>query len=228
MLSSKDVFIEKSEIQSSININSSEHFSLKESKAVGINLINSSVTNKIEYTEIRGVQHGVYLNHSSIVILKSMIYGGDGWGRDPATGSGIYAVSQSSVYIDYESIVESGHNFRGDMEPFYTDNTSSIVFINNKSQTFELYSNYPNPFNPETTIKYNLPADQSVYQVKIKIYDALGQLITTLINEPQNPGMHTVKCNGKNGIGQTMPSGIYFCVVEAGQFNSTQKMLLVR
>ena len=99
---------------------------------------------------------------------------------------------------------------------------------NNKSQTFELYANYPNPFNPETTIKYALSVDQSVYQVKVKIYDALGRVITTLINEPQNPGMHTVKWNGKNMSGQNMPSGIYFCVVEAGSFKATQKMLLVR
>ena len=99
---------------------------------------------------------------------------------------------------------------------------------NNKLQTFELYPNYPNPFNPETTIKYALPTDQSVYQVKVKIYDALGRLISTLSNEPQNPGLHSVKWNGKNSSGQSMPSGIYFCEVKAGQFKATKKMLLVR
>ena len=99
---------------------------------------------------------------------------------------------------------------------------------NTKFQTFELYANYPNPFNPETTVKYNLPADQSVYPVKVKIYDALGRLISTLKNEQQNTGLHTVKWNGKNSPGQNMPSGIYFCVVEAGQFRAAQKMLLVR
>jgi hypothetical protein len=97
-----------------------------------------------------------------------------------------------------------------------------------KSQTLELYSNYPNPFNPETTIKYNLPVDQSVYSVKIKLYDALGRLITTLKDESQNPGMHTVKWNGKNLSGLNMPSGIYFCVVQAGPCQTAQKMLLVR
>jgi hypothetical protein len=99
---------------------------------------------------------------------------------------------------------------------------------NNKSQTFELYANYPNPFNPETTIKYNLPADQQAYPVKIKIYDALGRLITTLINEKQNPGEHSVKWNGTNTAGQNIPSGIYFCVVEVAGYRAIQKMLLVR
>ena len=99
---------------------------------------------------------------------------------------------------------------------------------NNKFQTFELFPNYPNPFNPETTIKYNLPAKQTVYQVKVKIYDALGRLITTLKDESQNPGMHSIRWNGKNTAGQNMPSGIYFCVVEAGKYKATQKMLLVR
>ena len=94
--------------------------------------------------------------------------------------------------------------------------------------TFKLFANYPNPFNPETTIKYALPVNQAKYRVKIKIYNALGQLITTLRDEPQNPGIHSVKWDGKNTAGQNMPSGIYFCVMEADQFKATQKMLLVR
>ena len=108
------------------------------------------------------------------------------------------------------------------------ENSTSINSCLISPKEFVCTQNYPNPFNPETTIKYNLPANQSVYPVKIKIYDALGRLITTLKNEPQNPGIHSVKWNGKNTAGQSMPSGIYFCVVEAGQFKATQKILLVR
>lgn len=106
--------------------------------------------------------------------------------------------------------------------------TTRLIERNSNLTHYTLYQNYPNPFNPETTIKYNLPADKSVYQVKVKVYDALGQLITSLVNELQNPGIHTIKWNGKNTAGQTMPSGIYFCVVEASSFKTAQKMLLVR
>ena len=95
-------------------------------------------------------------------------------------------------------------------------------------QEFELFSNYPNPFNPETTIRYNLPADQSSYRVIIKIYDVLGQLVVTLRDEQQRPGLYHVIWDGRNSMGQTVPSGVYFCVLEAGSFKATQKMLLVK
>ncbi len=112
---------------------------------------------------------------------------------------------------------------------FVSHDATSIQYpVSNNPKDFELYSNYPNPFNPETTIKYTLPPDKSIYSVKIKIYNVLGQLINTLINEPQSPGLHKIKWNGKNTAGQNMPSGIYFCVVEAGQIKATQKILLVR
>ena len=112
---------------------------------------------------------------------------------------------------------------------FVSHDATSIEYPESSNpKDFRLFANYPNPFNPETTIKYALPADQSFYQVKVKIYDALGQLITTLIDEQQNPGLHTLVWKGQNAAGQAVPSGIYFCVVEAGAFKATQKMLLVR
>jgi len=98
----------------------------------------------------------------------------------------------------------------------------------NTPEKFQLHANYPNPFNPETTIKYFLPADKSLYQVVIKIYDALGKLVMTLKDEPQKPGVYTVEWSGKNATGHPLPSGIYLCVIQAGQFKATQKMLLIR
>ncbi|MCK4558682.1 MAG: T9SS type A sorting domain-containing protein [Calditrichia bacterium] len=96
------------------------------------------------------------------------------------------------------------------------------------AQNFKLYSNYPNPFNPETTIRYNLPGDQSSYRVVIKIYDVLGQLVVTLRDEQQPPGLYQLTWDGRNSMGQAVPSGVYFCVLDAGSFKATQKMLLVR
>ncbi len=143
-----------------------------------------------------------------------------------------------AVFRDSVSKITGGKAyapFGDDGYPIYTDATSqyqilsSIFYENGKIIfNFQLYPNYPNPFNPETTIKYNLPADQLFYQVKVKIYDALGRLTSTLINELQNPGLNTVKWNGKSAAGQNMTSGIYFCFVHAGQYKATQKMLLVR
>ncbi|MEJ2629219.1 MAG: FlgD immunoglobulin-like domain containing protein, partial [bacterium] len=98
----------------------------------------------------------------------------------------------------------------------------------NSPEKFQLHANYPNPFNPETTIKYSLSAEKAVYQVVINIYDALGKLVMTLKDEPQKPGIYTVKWNSKDTAGHSLPSGIYLCVVQAGQFKAVQKMLLIR
>ena len=97
-----------------------------------------------------------------------------------------------------------------------------------KPETFKMFYNYPNPFNPETTVRYNLPVDQSSYRVISKIYDVLGQLVITLRDEQQRPGLHQLTWDGRNAAGQAMPSGVYFLTLEAGHFKATQKMLLVR
>ena len=67
----------------------------------------------------------------------------------------------------------------------------------NTPEKIQLHANYPNPFNPETTIKYSLPAEKTVYQVVIKIFDALGKLVVTLKDELQKPGVYTIKWKGK-------------------------------
>jgi len=99
---------------------------------------------------------------------------------------------------------------------------------NNSPSAFELFQNYPNPFNPQTTIRYSLPDNQSVFPVVVQIYDILGQLVITLKNERQHPGMYNLTWDGRDVSGQLLPSGIYFCQLSAGRYNATQKMLLVR
>jgi Ca-activated chloride channel family protein len=93
---------------------------------------------------------------------------------------------------------------------------------------FKLFANYPNPFNPETTIRYNLPPDQTSYRVVIKIYNVLGELIITLRDEHQQPGMYQLTWDGRNAAGQAVPSGVYFLTLEAGKFKASQKLLLVK
>jgi hypothetical protein len=109
------------------------------------------------------------------------------------------------------------------VDPTDIENESKVVPGN-----FKLFANYPNPFNPETRIRYNLPADQSTYRVIIKIYNVLGELIITLRDENQQPGMYQLTWDGRNSAGQVVPSGVYFLTLEAGKFKATQKMLLVK
>jgi len=86
--------------------------------------------------------------------------------------------------------------------------------------TFVLYNNYPNPFNPETKIKYQLPNDSNV---KIEIYDIMGKKVQTLVNERQNAGTHLIVFDGKG-----FASGLYFYSIQAGKFRDVKKMVLLK
>lgn len=89
-----------------------------------------------------------------------------------------------------------------------------------KSLDFELAQNYPNPFNPRTTIGYQIPERAFII---IKIYDVLGNEITTLVNEEKIAGSYEIEFDGSS-----LPSGIYYYRITAGDFSQTNKMVLIK
>ncbi len=100
-------------------------------------------------------------------------------------------------------------------------NSEGDIFVNG----YMLYQNYPNPFNPFTKINYSLPAiNKSSVNVKLIIYDVLGNELLTLINERQSPGNYSANFDGKN-----FPSGIYIYRLEAdGMIRSSRRMVLLK
>lgn len=86
-------------------------------------------------------------------------------------------------------------------------------------------SNYPNPFNPSTTISYNLPQNG---QVTLNVYNSRGQRVRALVSARQAAGQHTVTWNGTDDHGRNMASGVYFYKVETAGSSSVSKMLLVK
>lgn len=90
---------------------------------------------------------------------------------------------------------------------------------------YRLFSNYPNPFNPTTTISYSL---FSASKVELKIYNALGQEIRMLVNARQPTGTHRVEWDGRDDNGNLAASGLYFYQLRAGSFVETRKMILIR
>ena len=91
--------------------------------------------------------------------------------------------------------------------------------------TFILFQNFPNPFNPKTTIQYELSV---MANVELIIYNALGQKVRTLVQETQNAGSKAVVWNGTDDISKTVDSGIYFYRLQVGGEIQTRKMLLIR
>ena len=90
---------------------------------------------------------------------------------------------------------------------------------------FVLNDNYPNPFNPITTIKYEIPNDGKVLLV---IYNLLGQEVITLINNEQWAGKYSVRWNGTNQFGNQVSTGTYFYFLKTQNNQSVKKMLLLK
>lgn len=90
---------------------------------------------------------------------------------------------------------------------------------------FTIRQNFPNPFNPETNIRYALPKDA---RVEISVFNTLGQRVKTLINHWQPAGYHSVIWNGTNEAGQPVSSGTYFYSIRAGNYSAVKRMLLLK
>lgn len=119
---------------------------------------------------------------------------------------------------DTITIVESG------------DGIIDEYMATNKPSEFTLYQNFSNPFNPDTWIPYQLADDEDV---KIRIYDASGQLVRTLDIGQKPAGFYANKSkaaywNGKNEDGEQVSSGVYFYTIQAGDFTATRKMILIK
>jgi FlgD Ig-like domain len=92
--------------------------------------------------------------------------------------------------------------------------------------SFALYPNAPNPFNPETTIRYDVPAGGA--RVSIVVYDIAGRRVRTLLDSNAPAGGHSVVWDGRDEHGQGAASGVYFCRMIAGSFVQTRKMVLLK
>ena len=91
---------------------------------------------------------------------------------------------------------------------------------------FALSDNYPNPFNPTTNISFSIPMQTDV---RINIYNIMGQLVTNVTNEQLNAGTYSMQWNGTDQSGNMLPSGLYFYELEAGnEFRQIKKMTLVK
>jgi hypothetical protein len=103
--------------------------------------------------------------------------------------------------------------------------TTSIKSSNISLNEFSLETNYPNPFNPSTTIMYHIP---KLSFVTLKVYDVMGSEVATLVNEEKQIGSYKVEFNSHSGEVRNLPSGIYFYRLQAGNFVETKKMLLMK
>ncbi len=112
-----------------------------------------------------------------------------------------------------------------EISSFLFDEASAIKNNQGIPSDYVLNQNYPNPFNPSTTISYYLP---EIADVKIEIFNLLGERVKLWELQSQNQGAHSVKWNGKDSFGNTLPSATYICRMTSNEFSIANKMLLIK
>jgi len=136
---------------------------------------------------------------------------------DPRGGI-VYLGGIATIYFHSTSL-GIGTTFSGTIKPLST--TLGVKGISHSlPANFKLDQNYPDPFNPVTVIRYDLP---KLSQVSIVVYDILGRKVETLVNEEKSPGHYQVSLDASR-----LPSGVYFYRLQAGAFTQTKKMLLLK
>ena len=116
-----------------------------------------------------------------------------------------------------ETIDMGAYEFQGDPQ----SNDGNEITIPEITQI----SNYPNPFNPTTTISFDLASEPNV---NITVYNVKGQKVKQLMNEQLSIGQHSIEWNGKDTNNKSVSSGIYFYKISAGKSTSMRKMLLLK
>ncbi|MBV6420072.1 MAG: hypothetical protein DAHOPDDO_01299 [Ignavibacteriaceae bacterium] len=119
-----------------------------------------------------------------------------------------------------DSLRYSKWNAGSTFYPFTWTDYTSIENEVQPIQTFNLFQNFPNPFNPTTKIRYEIP---EMSFVTIKVYDVLGKQILSLVNEEKSAGNYEIEFNGKE-----LASGIYYYRIAADNFSQTKKMILLK
>jgi hypothetical protein len=113
---------------------------------------------------------------------------------------------------------------------FFPDIISEVQNSNKIITDYTLEQNFPNPYNPTTTIKYQIP---ELSFVTVKVYDVLGKEVTTIVDEEKSAGSYEVEFSAIGGSAfggnaTSLPSGIYFYRLKANDFTQTKKMILLK
>ncbi|HEX9253485.1 MAG TPA: T9SS type A sorting domain-containing protein, partial [Ignavibacteriaceae bacterium] len=155
------------------------------------------------------------LKDSKIEKLKNWVSIGFIKGKGTTTDISDYSFVDEPISSGFYSYRLKQNDFGGS---YKYSNVIDVNFI--IADDFRLSQNYPNPFNPSTTIEYQIP--QSSF-VTIKVYDALGKEVVTLVNEEKPAGIHEVNFEPKD-----LTSGLYLYKIKAGSFEQTRKMILLK
>ncbi len=194
--------------------------------------LNSSSNLTITYSDLKDGEEAIFIDDSSSMWLEANIAGNPLF----LEGAGNYCLSEYSPCIDAginyfqwngEEVInldpESYYGSNIDMGCYESNYTGGdidkIIPVNIK------LNNYPNPFNPETTISFSL---NKPGRTELTIYNIKGQKVQTLLNDQLDPGRYEIVWNGKDQNNRSVSSGVYFYKLQSGRHTATKKMILMK
>jgi hypothetical protein len=200
----------------------------------GYGLVVNYDADKFEFVEVTpaendlleaGGETPIFLQQSEagqVTVANAIVSG------DAATGAGAVATLTFRVLREFEDFarieIANGVLF----DPDQLSNQAIVMGALNLQSTpteFALMQNFPNPFNPETTVKYNLAETADVH---LQIYNIVGQVVRTLVADRQAAGRYQVRWDGMDDRGAAVSSGIYFYQITAGKFQDVKRLMLLK
>lgn len=175
--------------------------------------------------ECRGTIQGQYIESLDKTLFFLLVYSNAA--SDESIRFKVYSSSSNEVLDVTETIEFSSNAIVGSLvEPYeWSATTSALVDNVSEPVTFNLKQNFPNPFNPNTTIEYSIPRNEFV---DLKIFNMIGQEIKRLVQSNQTAGAHVIQWDGKNNAGETMSAGIYIVQITAGTFSDNRRIVLLK
>jgi PKD repeat protein len=166
---------------------------------------------------------------NGVVEMADFIAIGSNWGLN-------HDIEGTPIVFTLEQLEEAQRSFDalndiiggtslGENDQKIRDILASYISVQSNIETFRLGRNFPNPFNPITTIDFSIPY---TCHVQVEVYNVLGQRVKPLLDNTLPSGIHTVTWDGTNSDGAEVPSGVYFYRMIAEGFNEVKKMLLIR
>ena len=133
----------------------------------------------------------------------------------------------TNLIVDWGVWAWDGYDATPSESRTFTVDASDLLSVNNIAlpTSYALHNNYPNPFNPVTNILYDIP---ELTDVKLEIFNVMGQRVRTLAQGTHEAGRYQIVWNATNDIGESLSSGMYIYRIQAGDFVSVKKLVLMK
>ena len=145
--------------------------------------------------------------------------------RPQVIGFCVDSVTHATLTYDPGANSDPGFACSGAAPSAARNGSDQLALTAGLPTSFALESNYPNPFNPTTTIRFDVP---EASDVRLEVYDLMGRRVATLVNGQMAAGRYEATWNARSDAGTAVASGIYLYRMQAGSFESVQRMVLMK